>query len=205
MSVLPAFARQQRDKRVALRLDACPPAVPAPSRALPPVSPTSPEALPRSRTISSIDSARCSNTLPTMVFPSAGLTIVALVSVPSLRRAQSAGLSPARPGGTACRTAAHRGRDEPNSIPARIPPRRRVEIARQRNARGGPAAPRRASPPGGRAGLHRHRAVAGNGDERGIGAVLEEPPDQIGEKFAVAADRRIDAAGRCPSSACTAS
>ena len=30
-------------------------------------------------------------------------------------------------------------------------------------------------------------------DEGGIGAVLQQPPDQIGEQVAMAADRRVDA------------
>ena len=42
---------------------------------------------------------------------------------------------------------------------------------------------------------HRHGLVGGQRDKRRVGAVLEQPPHQIGEQVAVAADRRIGAAG----------
>ena len=42
---------------------------------------------------------------------------------------------------------------------------------------------------------HRHGLVGGQRDEGRIGAVLQQPPHQIGEQVAVAADRRIGAAG----------
>ncbi len=40
----------------------------------------------------------------------------------------------------------------------------------------------------------RRRGVGGARDEGGIGAILDEPPHQIGEQIAMRADRRIDAA-----------
>ena len=43
--------------------------------------------------------------------------------------------------------------------------------------------------------LDRHARVGGDRDEGGIGAVLEKAAHQISEEIAVAADRRIDAAG----------
>ena len=43
--------------------------------------------------------------------------------------------------------------------------------------------------------LDRHARVGGDRDEGGVGAVLQQPPHQIGEQIAMAADRRIDAAG----------
>ena len=42
----------------------------------------------------------------------------------------------------------------------------------------------------------RHARIGGDRDERRVGAVLQQPPHQIGEQIAMAADRRIDAAGR---------
>ncbi len=42
----------------------------------------------------------------------------------------------------------------------------------------------------------RHRLVGGEGDERGIGAVLQQAPHQIGQEIAMAADRRIGATGQ---------
>ncbi len=42
---------------------------------------------------------------------------------------------------------------------------------------------------------HRHAGIGGDRDERRIGAILQQPPHQIGQEIAMAADRRIDAAG----------
>ena len=42
---------------------------------------------------------------------------------------------------------------------------------------------------------HRHRLVGGERDKGRIGAVLQQPPHQIGQQIAMAADRRIGAAG----------
>ena len=44
--------------------------------------------------------------------------------------------------------------------------------------------------------LDRHAWIGGGGDERGVGAVLQQPPDEIGQQIAMAADRRIDPARR---------
>ena len=44
--------------------------------------------------------------------------------------------------------------------------------------------------------LDRHVGIGGDRDEGGIGAVLQQAADEIGEEVAVAADRRIGAAGR---------
>jgi hypothetical protein len=44
--------------------------------------------------------------------------------------------------------------------------------------------------------LDRDARIGRDGDERGVGAVLQEPPHQVGEEIAVAADRRIDPAER---------
>ena len=44
--------------------------------------------------------------------------------------------------------------------------------------------------------LDRDAGVGGDRDERGVGAVLQEPAHQVGEEIAVAADRRIDPAQR---------
>ncbi len=44
--------------------------------------------------------------------------------------------------------------------------------------------------------VDRHRRIGGDRDERRVGAVLQQPPHQIGEQVAMAADRRIDPAGR---------
>src|SRR5580658_9141277 len=40
-----------------------------------------------------------------------------------------------------------------------------------------------------------HAWIGGDRYERRVGAVLQEPPYQIGQQIAMAADRRIDAAG----------
>ena len=42
--------------------------------------------------------------------------------------------------------------------------------------------------------VDRHRRVGDPVDERGVGAVLEQPPDQVGEQGFVRADRRVDPA-----------
>ena len=42
----------------------------------------------------------------------------------------------------------------------------------------------------------RHGIIGGDRDERGIGAVLQQPPHQIGQQIAVTADRRIGPAGQ---------
>ena len=42
----------------------------------------------------------------------------------------------------------------------------------------------------------RHRRIGRDRHERRVGAVLQQPPHQIGEQVAMAADRRVDAAGR---------
>ena len=52
--------------------------------------------------------------------------------------------------------------------------------------------------------VHRHVGIADHRDEGGIGAVLEQPADEIGEQFAMAADRRVDAARRPRVVACAA-
>ena len=46
--------------------------------------------------------------------------------------------------------------------------------------------------------VDRRRLVDDAVDERGVGAVLQQPPHQIGQQILVAADRRIDARGACP-------
>ena len=80
--------------------------------------------------------------------------------------------------------------------PLRVQPRRLVEVARQGDAHVADMAAL-AERLGGtdEQGLDRHRAVAGDRDEGGVGAVLQKPAHEIGEQIAVAADRRIDAAG----------
>ena len=78
----------------------------------------------------------------------------------------------------------------------RVAPIRRIEIARQRNmriarvARADDAALRPAQYL-----LDRHARIGGDRNEGRVGAVFQEPPHQIGQQIAVAADRRIDAAG----------
>ena len=80
----------------------------------------------------------------------------------------------------------------------RVAPLRLIKVARQRDVcdcahRAAPAmrlCGRR------RICVDRHVRIGGDRDERGIGAVLQEPPHQISEQIAMAADRRIDAAGR---------
>ena len=73
---------------------------------------------------------------------------------------------------------------------------RRIEIARQRNvriariARAGDAALRPAQYL-----LDRHARIGGDRNEGRVGAVFQKPPHQIGQEIAVAADRRINAAG----------
>ncbi len=42
--------------------------------------------------------------------------------------------------------------------------------------------------------VHRHRRVGDAVDERGVGAVLQQPPHQVGQQRLVRADRRVDAA-----------
>ena len=78
----------------------------------------------------------------------------------------------------------------------RIAPLRPIEIARQRNFR----MPRvtRVGDPALRPAQNiadRHTGIRRDRHERGIGAVLQQPPHQIGQQIAVAADRRVDAAG----------
>ena len=79
---------------------------------------------------------------------------------------------------------------------ARILALRPVEIARQRDVRmprvvgaaddvGRPPQQRR----------DRHGLVGGKRDKGRVGAVLQQPPHQIGQQIAVAADRRVGAAG----------
>ena len=78
---------------------------------------------------------------------------------------------------------------------ARIAPLGAVEIPRQRDARmrlgaqGGEALERIGDDL-----LDRRRVVDQPVDERGVGAVLQEAPHQIGQQILVPADRRIDAA-----------
>ena len=43
--------------------------------------------------------------------------------------------------------------------------------------------------------LERYSIVGGEGDKGRIGAVFQQPPDQVGQQVAVAADRRIGAVG----------
>ncbi len=79
----------------------------------------------------------------------------------------------------------------------RIQPRRPVQVARQRDMR--MAGVRRVADPGLRPFqdiLDRHAWVGGGGDERGVCAVLQQPPNEIGQQIAMAADRRIDPARR---------
>ena len=77
----------------------------------------------------------------------------------------------------------------------RVQPRRPVEVARQRDAR---VASEVGIADGGlwalQDRLDRHVRVGGNRDKRGVGAVLQEPSDKVGEQIAVGADRRVDPA-----------
>ena len=68
----------------------------------------------------------------------------------------------------------------------------------QRNPGMAGAGRRRRSPPQGvrRMADDRHLGIGGRIDEGGVGAVLQQPPHQIGQQIAMAADRRVDAA-RC--------
>ena len=84
--------------------------------------------------------------------------------------------------------------------PARILPRRPVEIARQRDAR--MRLDRQPGEARDRIGddlVDRLALVDDAIDEGGVGAVLEQPAHQIGEQILVAADRRVDAARAGPS------
>ena len=97
------------------------------------------------------------------------------------------------------RAAACRHDGSPRAFPA--PP---VETGwprnpRMRNDRGAPARPHRIGND-----LRDGRIVIGQPvDERGVGAVLQQPADQIGQQIFVAADRRIDTAGWSISSPAT--
>ena len=79
---------------------------------------------------------------------------------------------------------------------ARILPLRLIEIARQRDVRMrgivGAADDIGRTPQQRR---HRNGLVGGERDKGRVGAVLQQPPHQIGQQIAVAADRRIGAAG----------
>ena len=94
------------------------------------------------------------------------------------------------------RNSASRLARSPNSTPAEAAPLRLIKVARQRNfavarlLRVGDAALRPAQNF-----RDRHVRIGGDRDERRIGAVLQKPPHQISEQIAIAADRRIDAAG----------
>ena len=93
-------------------------------------------------------------------------------------------------------TSASRLARSPNSMPARAAPFRPIEVARQRNfaiARlcgvRDPAL-RPAQDFG-----DRHARVGGDRDEGRVRAIFQEPAHQISEQIAMAADRRVDAAG----------
>ncbi len=79
---------------------------------------------------------------------------------------------------------------------ARIPATRLIEVRRQRDlgmaCAARPDHRRRTFENRG----HRHVRIGGRIDEGRVRAVLQEPPHQIGEQIAMAADRRIDAARR---------
>ena len=81
--------------------------------------------------------------------------------------------------------------------PGRILARRRIEVARQRDAR----MPRVACvfDPLLRTAqdfAHRYGGIGRDRYERRVGAILQKPPHQIGEQVAMPADRRIDTARR---------
>ena len=89
------------------------------------------------------------------------------------------------------RSSASRLARSPNSTPARILP---LRLDRDRAAAGfcGLRASRAAAIAALRPAqnlLDRHARIGGDRDERGIGAVFQQPPHQIGEEIAVAADR----------------
>ena len=76
-----------------------------------------------------------------------------------------------------------------------VAPVRLIEIARQRNfciARVAGARHPALRPAQNL--FDRHAFVGGDRNERGVGAVFQKPPHQIGEQIAMAADRRVDAA-----------
>ena len=79
----------------------------------------------------------------------------------------------------------------------RVSPVRRIEIARRRNLV--VRRPERLDSAGGLNGIgdevvDRHARIGDAVDERGVGAVLEQPADKIGEQGLVRADRRVDPA-----------